>query len=127
MVLPVFALFNAGVSLGGGGGVLNPVTTGVFLGLLLGKPLGVISFTWLATRLEWASLPEGVGGRSMAGVGFLAGIGFTMSLFIGGLAFEEGGLLYQAKLGLITASILAAALGLALLGWGARSSRSGTG
>ncbi len=124
LVLPIFALFNAGLSLGGGGGVLNPVTAGVFVGLLLGKPLGVLVFSWLATRLGWASLPEGVGWLSIAGAGFLAGIGFTMSLFIGGLAFEEGGLLDRAKLGVLSASVLAAALGLGLLGWGARSSRS---
>jgi NhaA family Na+:H+ antiporter len=126
LVLPVFALFNAGVSLGGGGSVLNPVTAGVFLGLLVGKPVGVLVFSWLATRLGLASLPEGVGWASMAGAGFLAGIGFTMSLFVGGLAFEYGGLLDQAKLGVLSASVLAAVLGLALLGWVARSDRSGS-
>jgi NhaA family Na+:H+ antiporter len=125
LVLPVFALFNAGVSLGGGGGVLNPVTAGVFLGLLVGKPVGVLVFSWLATRLGLASLPEGVGWASMAGASCLAGIGFTMSLFVGGLAFEDGGLLDQAKLGVLSASVLAAVLGLALLGWAARSDRSG--
>ncbi len=124
LVLPVFALFNAGISLGGGGGVLTPVTTGVFLGLLVGKPVGVLVFSWLATRFGWASLPEGVGWHSMAGAGLLAGIGFTMSLFVGGLAFEEGGLLDQAKLGVLSASVIAAVLGLALLGWGTRSSGS---
>ncbi len=127
LVLPVFALFNAGVSLSGGGGVLNSVTAGVFLGLLVGKPVGVLVFSWLATRLGWASLPDGVGWSSMAGASFLAGIGFTMSLFVGSLAFEEGGLLDQAKLGVLSASVLAAVLGLALLGWVARSDRSGTG
>jgi NhaA family Na+:H+ antiporter len=124
LVLPVFALFNAGVSLGGGGGVLNPVTAGVFLGLLVGKPVGVLVFSWLATRLGLASLPEGVGWASMAGASCLAGIGFTMSLFVGGLAFEDGGLLDQAKIGVLSASVLAAVLGLAILGWVARSDRS---
>jgi Na+:H+ antiporter, NhaA family len=124
LVLPIFALFNAGVSLGGGGDVLTPVTAGVFLGLLVGKPVGVLVFSWLATRLGWASLPEGTGWPSMVGAGLLAGIGFTMSLFIGGLAFEEGGLLEQAKLGVLSASVLVAMLGLAFLGWGARSSHS---
>lgn len=126
LILPVFALFNAGLSLGGGGGMLTPVTAGVFLGLLVGKPVGVLVFSWLATRLGWASLPEGVGWRSMVGVGLLAGIGFTMSLFVGGLAFEEGGLLDQAKLGVLSASVLAAVLGLAILRWGTPSSRSDT-
>jgi Na+:H+ antiporter, NhaA family len=124
LVLPVFALFNAGVSLGSGISVLTPITVGIFLGLLVGKPIGVLAFSWLATRLGWASLPEGVGWRSMVGAGLLAGIGFTMALFVGDLAFEEGGLLDQAKIGVLSASVLAAALGLALLGWGARSSRS---
>jgi NhaA family Na+:H+ antiporter len=125
LVLPVFALFNAGVSLGGGGGVLNPVTAGVFLGLLVGKPVGVLVFSWLATRLGMASLPEGVRWPSMAGASCLAGIGFTMSLFVGGLAFEDGGLLDQAKIGVLSASVLAAVLGLVILGWAARSDRSG--
>ncbi len=105
--------------------MLNPVTAGVFLGLLLGKPMGVLAFCGLATRLGWASLPEGAGWWSMAGAALLAGIGFTMSLFVGGSAFEEGGLLDQAKVGVLSASVLAATLGLALLGWwGAHSSGS---
>ena len=120
LVLPLFALFNAGVSLGGAGegaGLLNPVTVGVFLGLLVGKPVGILAASWFATRLGIASLPQGVGWKEMTGAGILAGIGFTMSLFVGGLAFEEGVLLVQAKLGVLSASVLAAALGLVLLGW----------
>jgi Na+:H+ antiporter, NhaA family len=97
---------------------------GVFLGLLVGKPLGVLAFSWAVTQLGWASLPEGVVWWFMAGTGFLAGIGFTMSLFVGGLAFEEGGLLDQAKLGVLSASVFGAVLGLTLLGWGARSNPS---
>lgn len=100
--------------------MLNPITAGVFLGLLLGKPIGVLVFSWLATRLGWASLPEGVGWREMVGAGLLAGIGFTMSLFVGELAFEESGLLGQAKLGVLAASVLAAGTGLVLLGWRSR-------
>lgn len=120
LVLPLFALFNAGVFLGGAGGesgLLNPITIGVFLGLLVGKPAGILAASWIATRSGIASLPQGVGWKEMAGAGVLAGIGFTMSLFVGGLAFEEGGSLVQAKLGVLSASVLAAALGLALLGW----------
>lgn len=123
LVLPVFALFNAGVSLGGAGGeagLLNPVTVGVFLGLLVGKPLGILAASWLAIRTRIASLPQGVGWKEMTGAGILAGIGLTMSLFVGGLAFEEGGSLVQAKLGVLSASVIAAALGLALLGWRSR-------
>ncbi len=81
----------------------------------MGKPLGVLGFSWLAIKLGVASLPEGVGWRAMTGAALLAGIGFTMSLFIGGLAFEENGLLDQAKLGILAASVVAAVLGLALI------------
>ena len=115
LVLPIFALFNAGVALGGGAGVTGPVTVGVFLGLLLGKPLGVLTFSWIAIRTGMASLPEGVGWWAMTGAGLLAGIGFTMSLFMGGLAFDSGEMLESAKLGILSASVVAALLGLALL------------
>ena len=116
LVLPVFALFNAGVSLTGGGDAVGPVALGVLLGLVLGKPLGVLGFSWLAIRSGVASLPEGVGWGAVAGAGLLAGIGFTMSLFVGSLAFEDGGLLDQAKIGILTASVVAAVSGLLLLG-----------
>ena len=115
LVLPIFALFNAGVALGGGAGVTGPVAVGVFLGLLLGKPLGVLAFSWLAIKTGMASLPQGVGWRAMTGAGLLAGIGFTMSLFVGGLAFDGGEMLESAKLGILSASVVAALLGLALL------------
>jgi NhaA family Na+:H+ antiporter len=115
LVLPIFALFNAGVALGGGTGVTGPVTVGVFLGLLLGKPLGVLAFSWLAIKTGMASLPQGVGWWAMTGAGLLAGIGFTMSLFVGGLAFDGGEMLESAKLGILSASVVAAVLGLVLL------------
>jgi len=115
LVLPIFALFNAGVALGGGTGVTGPVTVGVFLGLLLGKPLGVLAFSWLAIKTGMASLAQGVGWRAMTGAGLLAGIGFTMSLFVGGLAFDGGEMLESAKLGILSASVVAAVLGLVLL------------
>ncbi len=115
LILPVFALLNAGVSLAGGGGFFTPVALGVIVGLLLGKPLGVLGFSFLATRLGLASLPEGVGWSSMAGLGLLAGIGFTVSLFISTLAFQGGDLIDQAKLGTLTGSVVAAGLALLLL------------
>ncbi len=114
-ILPVFALLNAGVSLAGGSGLFTPVALGVIVGLLLGKPVGVLGLSFFATRLGWASLPEGVGWGSMAGLGLLAGIGFTVSLFIATLAFEGGDLVDQAKLGTLAASVVAAGLGLTLL------------
>ncbi len=111
-VLPAFALMNAGVYLGGGG--LGTVSLGVLLGLLLGKPLGVVGGAWLAVRLGVAALPQRVSWSQMAGAGLLAGIGFTMSLFVSNLAFDDAALLTQAKLGVLLASVLAAVLG---AGW----------
>ena len=108
-VLPIFALMNAGVTVGAGG--LGAVSLGVILGLLLGKPIGVVGGAWLAVRLGVASLPRRVTWRHMVGAGVLAGIGFTMSLFVSNLAFDSGELLTQAKLGVLIASVLAAALG----------------
>ncbi len=117
VVMPVFALFNAGVSLTGGGGLANPVALGVLLGLLVGKPVGVLGASWLAVRMGWSSLPQGASWGAMAGVSLLAGIGFTMSLFIGNLAFEGSTLLDGAKLGVLAASVVAAVAGLAILVW----------
>lgn len=111
-VLPVFAFFNAGVALGGL--EVGAVSLGIALGLLLGKPLGVLAFSWLALRLGLGVLPEGVGLGAILGVGFLAGIGFTMALFIAGLAFS-GAMLDQAKVGVLGASLVAGALGFLLV------------
>ncbi|TDE84791.1 MULTISPECIES: Na+/H+ antiporter NhaA [Deinococcus] len=113
LILPLFALFNAGVSVAGGS--LDRVTLGVVLGLIIGKPLGVVAFAWLAVQLRAASLPEDVTWPGMLGLGLLAGIGFTMALFIGGLAFPEGALLNAAKLGILTASVLAALAAITVL------------
>lgn len=111
-VLPVFAFFNAGVALQGLG--FGSVAWGISLGLLLGKPLGIFFASWLALRLGLGALPEGVNLKSIVGVGFLAGIGFTMALFIAGLAFE-GGMLDQAKVGVLSASLVAGLVGVLLV------------
>ncbi|MFN3265710.1 MAG: Na+/H+ antiporter NhaA [Deinococcales bacterium] len=114
-VMPVFALFNAGVALNVAGGI-NQITTGVFLGLLLGKPLGITLFSMLAVRLGLAELPRGANWLMILGVGTLAGIGFTMALFIANLAFPKNPeLIESAKLGILAASLVAALLGAALL------------
>lgn len=116
-VMPVFALANAGVSFGGASAAIvsHPVTLGVVLGLLLGKPAGIVFASWLAVRLRLASLPAGISWRHIHGAGWLGGIGFTMSLFVAGLAFADESLLTIAKVGILTASALAALAGSAIL------------
>ncbi|HXE57951.1 MAG TPA: Na+/H+ antiporter NhaA [Gemmatimonadales bacterium] len=111
-IMPLFALANAGVPLAGGGAELGgPIPLGVILGLVLGKPLGITAFAWLATRLRLADRPAGVTWAAIHGAGWLGGIGFTMSLFIAGLAFDDPSRLTQAKLGILTASAVAGATG----------------
>jgi NhaA family Na+:H+ antiporter len=115
-IMPIFALCNAGVTLGGeGGGFASVVTLGAFLGLLLGKPIGITLFVVLAGALGITRLPAGVGWAALIGVGFLAGIGFTMALFIAMLAFGASPALDQAKIGVLTASICAAVIGYFML------------
>jgi NhaA family Na+:H+ antiporter len=123
-IMPVFALANAGVHLGAGAGaaMLSPVALGVALGLLLGKPIGVTFFAWLAVRLGWAALPEDVRWRHVSGVSVLCGIGFTMSLFIATLAFPDPATLDIAKIGILGGSLLAGIGGWLSLA-GARTAR----
>jgi Na+:H+ antiporter, NhaA family len=117
VIMPLFALANAGVSLSGelGRVVTQPVTLGVVLGLVLGKPIGVTLASWIAVRLGVASLPEGVSWRHIHGAGWLAGIGFTMSLFMTGLAFSDEAQLVAAKLGVLIASTCAGIAGSVIL------------
>ncbi|HEV2122463.1 MAG TPA: Na+/H+ antiporter NhaA [Chloroflexota bacterium] len=117
LIMPVFALANAGVRLEGDltGAISHPVTLGVAVGLVLGKQVGVLLFSWLSIRVGIASLPAGVTWRHIYGAGWLAGIGFTMSLFIAGLAFTDEALLTSAKLGILAASAVAGIVGWLLL------------
>jgi NhaA family Na+:H+ antiporter len=126
VVMPIFALANAGVTLSAEAldALASPVTLGVALGLIVGKPLGVAGAAWLALRAGVASLPTGVGWRQLLGAACLAGIGFTMSLFIASLAFggdpHGGGIvasghLDAAKLGILGGSLVSGVLGFALL------------
>ena len=111
LVMPVFALANAGVNIAGnplGDKLALDIFTGVVLGLVLGKPLGILAASWLAERLGLITLPAGVGWGGIAVIGALAGIGFTMSIFIGSLAFEEGVLLDSMKLGVLGGSLVSA-------------------
>ncbi|GAB3480582.1 Na+/H+ antiporter NhaA [Azotobacter salinestris] len=112
LVMPLFAFANAGVSLSPGD-LGNSVTVAVFVGFALGKPAGILAFTWLALRLG-ALKPAELDWSLLAGGGILAGIGFTMALFISNLAFDES-LINQAKLGIFLASLFSAAAGLMLL------------
>ncbi|WGF87155.1 Na+/H+ antiporter NhaA [Marinivivus vitaminiproducens] len=115
-IMPVFALFNAGVALGGGEATyITPVSIGAFFGLLLGKPIGIAGFAFIAVMTRLTVLPRGANWIGMLGVGLIAGIGFTMALFIAGLAFPDPHMLDEAKLGVLCASVVAAVLGLAFL------------
>jgi NhaA family Na+:H+ antiporter len=117
-VMPVFALANAGVGLGGidtGDGASRSIMLGVLVALVLGKPLGVISASWLAVRVGLCRLPPGVNWSGVCLVGLLAGIGFTMSIFIANLAFTQDQQLSAAKLGVLAGSLASAVLGLT---WG---------
>jgi NhaA family Na+:H+ antiporter len=125
LVLPLFALANAGVTFSGG--ALRAVFTshvawGVFVGLVLGKPVGIFAFAWLAVRWRLADLPRGVQWRQLAAVGALAGIGFTVSIFISSLAFDDPTLIAEAKIAILVASLLAGVIG---YGWLSRSTSEG--
>ncbi|MGI9237542.1 MAG: Na+/H+ antiporter NhaA [Woeseiaceae bacterium] len=111
-ILPIFAFANAGLALSGISvdDLVHPVTLGAMAGLLLGKPIGILTFVGLAVALRFARLPTGVDWRQLLGVAFACGIGFTMSLFISGLAFEHdsGGYIRGDRLGILVGSVLSA-------------------
>ena len=116
-IMPVFALANAGVAFGADLGALatDTVALGIALGLIVGKPLGVMTLAFVSVKLGLAALPAGVTWRHLLGVSFLTGIGFTMSIFIANLAFGAGPLLDSAKLGILVASIASGVLGALML------------
>ncbi len=114
-IMPVFALANAGVPFAPSD-LADPVAVAVAVGLVVGKPLGVLAFAFLAVRLRVTSLPTGVTWGALSGAALLAGIGFTMALFIAGLALA-GPELDAAKVGVLSGSVVAAALGMTLLVW----------
>ena len=118
LILPLFALANAGLALGDftGDDLASAVPLGIALGLVLGKPVGIVGAAVAARALGIASFPEGMDWKAMVGLGLLCGIGFTMSLFIGGLAFGGAGDLFSASvLGVLVASTIAAVAGFAWL------------
>ncbi|MGB4442220.1 MAG: Na+/H+ antiporter NhaA [Coriobacteriia bacterium] len=118
IILPLFALANAGVRFQGYDIwelLFEPVTLGVLLGLVIGKPLGITAFTWIAVKTKLADLPAGVSWRHVVGAGLLGGIGFTMALFVSGLALRVGILQAEAKLAVLMTSVLAGVIGYVVL------------
>ncbi|NOY49502.1 MAG: Na+/H+ antiporter NhaA [Chlorobi bacterium] len=123
-ILPVFALSNAGVHIDGSvvGMLLHPISLGIIAGLVLGKFLGVSLLSHVAVWLKIATLPEGVSWKQIYGVAFLAGIGFTMSMFISDLAFVDEELKQIAKVGIMAASLISATIGMIWLSLGSKTS-----
>jgi NhaA family Na+:H+ antiporter len=117
-IMPLFALANAGVTLELSV-IAHPVAMAVILGLLLGKPIGIMLFSWAAVTLKFARIPDGVTWPMLLGGAVLGGIGFTMALFIASLALQ-GGLLDAAKVGVMAGSLLSSLAGSALIFWAAR-------
>lgn len=116
-ILPLFAFANAGLPLDGFSlaNLAQPLPFGIIAGLTLGKPVGIMLAVLLLVGTKLAKLPEGVNWRYMLGVSCLAGIGFTMSLFIGSLAFADAGLNAEVRVGVVAASLLSMALGLGIM------------
>ena len=117
LILPIFALANAGVSFEGLSFDLlkNPIALGIALGLFFGKQIGIMSFTFIGTMLKICSLPNNINWKQYYGLALITGIGFTMSLFIGGLSFEDETLQSIVKLGVISGSIMSGVLGYIVL------------
>ena len=128
LVIPIFALANAGIPIDFGGFgeyMADPIALGVLAGLLLGKPLGIAGFTWVTLKLGWADLPTGLNMKHVFGVGMLGGIGFTMSIFIADLGFINFPQdLLMAKTGILLASALAGFGGFFWLYWHSRDSHN---
>lgn len=116
-ILPIFAAANAGIVLEGVGssGFFTPVNMGIFFGLLVGKPIGIFLFTFITTTLGISERPEGIKWKQIFSVGILAGIGFTMSIFIDNLAFSNAQMVNEGKVAILVSSVCAAILGLIAL------------
>ncbi|MBU3023996.1 Na+/H+ antiporter NhaA [Aestuariibacter sp. A3R04] len=118
-ILPIFAFANAGIDFSQirPEGIFHPVTFGIFLGLVVGKQLGVFAFSWMAVKLKLATLPDDLSFKHIYGCALLCGVGFTMSLFIGSLAFEGTGVnrVFDERVGILSGSVVAALLGYLVL------------
>jgi NhaA family Na+:H+ antiporter len=117
LILPLFALANAGVRIDSHilEALANPISLGIIFGLVLGKPVGITALSWLVVKSGKGSLPSGVNWTQIVGAGCLAGIGFTMSLFIAALAWTDESLIANAKIGILAASLLSGVIGYVLL------------
>jgi NhaA family Na+:H+ antiporter len=118
LIIPLFALANAGIAFGGGvitGAAGSPVTLGIVAGLVVGKLVGITGLAWLAVKAGIGTLPTGVGWRHTIGGAAVAGIGFTVSLFIAGLAFDDPQITEEAKVGIFAGSLLAAGIAAVML------------
>jgi NhaA family Na+:H+ antiporter len=118
IIVPLFALANSNINIMesmAGGNIINPLSAGILFGLLLGKPIGITLFSWLAVKLKLSKLADGVKWTQVWGIGQLAGIGFTMSIFMALLSFADAELQSQAKFTILIASLSAAAIGYILL------------
>jgi NhaA family Na+:H+ antiporter len=118
-ILPIFAFANAGINLSGIGieQISHGVPSGIALGLIVGKQVGIFGLCWIAIKLKFTNLPTGMSWASLYGTAALCGIGFTMSLFIGSLAFEETGVdkLFDERLGIILGSLVSGLIGYIIL------------
>jgi NhaA family Na+:H+ antiporter len=117
-IMPLFAFANSGVIIGASyfTHLINTISLGIILGLVLGKQIGILLFSYLAVKLKIAEFPQGINWSQIYGIGWLGGIGFTMSLFIGGLAFDRSRLLLnEARIGIFTASLVAGISGYIML------------
>ncbi len=119
IILPIFAFANSGLNLSGVGleQLMHPVPLGIALGLIVGKQVGIFSLCWLAIKMGWSAMPERTNWMAIYGVSALCGIGFTMSLFIGSLAYEETqfDMVFDERLGIIVGSLVSATIGFFIL------------
>ncbi|MEG2945531.1 MAG: Na+/H+ antiporter NhaA, partial [Bacteroidales bacterium] len=121
-IIPIFAFANAGINFTGlsFGDLFHGVGLSVFVGLVIGKFLGIFSFSWIAIKLGWVNMPTGANWKMFSGIAMLGGIGFTVSMFIANLSYSGAGaeglvLLNDAKLGILAGSVCAGAFGYSLL------------
>ncbi|TCD10573.1 Na+/H+ antiporter NhaA [Pedobacter frigidisoli] len=117
LIMPIFALANTNITFQKEmiSGLISPLGLGIIVGLFVGKTIGVTSFSWLAVKLKWADLPTGAGWKHVIGLGMLAGIGFTMSIFIALLSFSDVLHVSEAKFAILTASVLSGVVGFVFL------------